>query len=250
VADGLASTQPVPRAGVSRGRLIAAGVVIVAVVAGALAALLLLVGQKKPWSDWKPRASSDPNAVVHEITHHVAPRYHLANGVALAGSLGASRLLLGNEQITAIVRDPGTTGQTLVAQPTPTDTVEITFCGSGPICSLPANSLRAQAAARAEALEIALYALKYVPALNTVVVTMPPNQGEATDHALVVTRGDAASALKRPLADSVGWKQPPAVDKIDAALATKIGTAIGAHVYRYETGTDPTGRYAMAIYSG
>jgi hypothetical protein len=248
VAEGLAQAEAPSSAGIPRTRLLMAGAAVVVLLAVVVGGALLLLGEKQPWSDWKPKASSDPNVVMHEIASHVGPRYRLANGVALAGSLDTSRLLLGNEQITAIVLDPGMADQQLVAQPTPTDTVQFTFCGSGPICALPRRGAAVETVARSEALELALYAFKYVPAVNTVVVTLPPRAGEATSQALVVTRTDAQRSLSHPLKDSLGWVDPPRADRIDAALATKAAAITAPHVFRYEEGQDAGGRYAMAIY--
>jgi hypothetical protein len=249
MADGVAHPEPGAAPRLLSKQLLAAFGAVLLLLGAVVAAVLLLVGKKPLWSDWQPKSSNDPNVVVSQITHHVAPRYRLQNGVTLAGSVLAGRPLLGNDQITAIVLDPGTGSQRLVAQPTPTDTIQYTFCGSGPVCSLPKSTSGVRAAAENEALELVLYTFKYVPVINTVIVLLPPPLGTPTDHALVVTRADARSALDHPLEDTLGWASPPAADRVSSALVAKIRRNATPHIFRYENGRDPTGRVVMAIYS-
>src|SRR5436305_13295771 len=76
--------------------------------------------------------------------------------------------------------------------------------------ALPRYTPSVRAAAENESFELALATLKFVPAVNTVVVVLPAPQGAPADHVMVVRRDDATTALTPPLKDALGWKTTPA----------------------------------------
>ena len=62
---------------------------------------------------------------------------------------------------------------------------------------------------RREALEMALYTFKYVPAVNAVIAYLPPPQGQPPSKLLYLERSNLADELHAPLAKTLPVDPPP-----------------------------------------
>ena len=62
---------------------------------------------------------------------------------------------------------------------------------------------------RREALEIALYTFKFVPAIKSIVAFMPPPAGPAAVDAALPAEGDLTKQLDQPLRKTLPLEKPP-----------------------------------------
>ncbi len=99
---------------------------------------------------------------------------------------------------------------------------------------------------RREALELALYTLKYVHGTNAVLVYLPPPANpQASDTSVLVAREDVAQSLRRPLGKTLAPQQlvlgeaPPDVGQVDKLTLP--------HLYTYDYQTLPGDGTAILV---
>ncbi|HEU5363247.1 MAG TPA: hypothetical protein VFU56_07870 [Gaiellaceae bacterium] len=196
---------------------------VLAMVAAAGIATLVVVltrpgGVRAPaWSRFEPTGS--PVAQVRQIATRVSAEYRASTGrklvTVLPGPLQATRFLQTDSgpvsvevPITALAVQPDvSTGKheegdftTFSAD----STVAYQMCGFGSTqqnCGIAAGqpSVRRGRLLRREALELALYTLKYVPGTDAVLTYLPPPASQASPTSVLVARKDVAKDLDRPL---------------------------------------------------
>ena len=204
-------------------------VLIMLAVGGVGALVLVLVHPRAkpapPWSKFKPTGS--PIAMQRQIATQVASEYKQSTTsklvTVLPGGLEATRFLQsGTGQtsvqvpITAIAVEPDvSTGKheaTDVTFFTPDSTVAYEMCGfvstqqNCGIASIPGASPRGLL--HREALELALYTLKYVPNTKAVIVYLPPPANpQAAATAVLITRQNVKASLDHPLTRTLTPRQ-------------------------------------------
>lgn len=218
-----------------------------AAVGAGLGAFIVLVqrpGPKPPtpWSAWKP-VSASTGETAQAIASHVSGRYRLPNGRQLA------RVLLGPSQAAGSIE-----GVALADRPNavtlydPTRTIVYTLCGPQQNCGLQVAETRASTdALRREALELALYTLKYADAAD-VAIFFPPLEGDTKSTSVLnFPRDDFGRQLKRPL--KVTLPHPAAVSqgKIDARESGTIDALTSGHRYRFGVQTATGGRRVLIL---
>jgi hypothetical protein len=101
------------------------------------------------------------------------------------------------------------------------------LCGLGTGCAISsgqATQIRGRLVRR-EALEVALYTFKYVPAIKSIVAFMPPPAGSTQNKLLYLQRENFAKELSQPLAKTLPLVKPPlptAPDNQEAATIDKL----------------------------
>jgi hypothetical protein len=189
-------------------------VLVASVAAFVYFALRPSIAPSAAWSSWRPSAGRTA-AVAKQIADHVAPTYHLANGaqlVAVVPSTPAVTAGTENVSINAVAVHSARTGNTDVTELAPGNTEMFTLCGLGQRCSIATGkpSLRRGELVRREALETALYTFKYLPAINSVIVFMPPRKDLPNQRTvLFFQREGLSSRLKMPLDQTLPLAKPP-----------------------------------------
>jgi hypothetical protein len=181
---------------------------VLAVLLGAsigLAVVLAGRGSDAPvaWSDWKPTADGfTPKA--KEIADHVGRQYRLPSGRQIvAVNAGQLAVTAENVPVSTIFVRTGPNEDVVVNRENASNSVMFVLCGLGQRCSIDEGeaSTARHRLLRREALELSLYAFKYLK-VDTVVTFMPPRPDatQETPPAVVYFRsGDLRQALGQPL---------------------------------------------------
>lgn len=189
---------------------------------GAVGALVLVLVRPEaasgpPWSRFKPTGS--PGEIERQIATQVSSEYKASTAQRLVnvfpGPLSTTRFLqTGSGQtsvqvpITLIAVQPETaTGKHEATDYTffdPSSAVAYEMCGFGDTqqnCGVAALAgTNPDALLHREALELALYTLKYVPGTNAVITYLPPPADpQATATAVLLSRRDLKANLRLPL---------------------------------------------------
>ena len=228
-AEDAAPDDPAPppqpaRSWFLTGALLAVGVVAV----GVLGALLLGVREdpRPPagpsWSAWQPAQDGAEGAA--QIARHVGPRYRGPDGRQLVRVQGGA-LEVSGLPLTVAVRAPGSPGGAVT--PYGGKAVLYRLCGPGPGCATPPGrpSIERHLLLRREALELALYSLRYLGDVEAVVVFMPPRKGDQPSQALFFRRDRARDEIRKPL-DATLVDRTPTVARVtrspDALLVEQL----------------------------
>jgi hypothetical protein len=237
--------------------------VLIALGLASLAFAALTVGHNRthrssaPWSAWAPSDSGTVGA--GEIAAHIAPLYR----ASAASQLDVVTLVnIANPNVTAI---SPSSGLELAVQTSPTalallngGTIAYNICGIGtPTCALPGTPSAARLLLlRREALELALYTLRYISGIQNVVALLPPGRTQVSNAlsptrptrtsmtksiglAVLFDRQELAPLLARPVSQTLA-EFPPFVTQlplwlrtVDAGIVDQV-TAHGMFVQRIE----------------
>ena len=108
-----------------------------------------------------------------------------------------------------------------------------TLCGLGMHCSIASGqpSLTRGRLVHREGLEAALYTFKYVPAIESVIVFMPPAKGATSTTVLYYQKENLSGVLSHPLGKTLPLAIPPRSDREDATEAPTIDALTLPHLY-------------------
>ena len=164
-----------------------------------------------PWSSWKPTAS-DPRVQVQQIALHVGAQYHRTRGTKLVDVRNVAPI------------DPSTTLAAVAVAKTshpakdsdfalfdPSETAIYTLCGDPKLdCAIREGkpSEARGALVEREAFELALYTLRYVDGVKSVLAFFPPPKGKKLEHALFFNADDVQQELRQPLDRTLRGKPP------------------------------------------
>jgi hypothetical protein len=221
----------------TRSRFLIAYLLLGAAVGAALGAFIVLVQRPAPppapqWSSWRPDGSGSVSSQQREIADHVGSGYRLGDGNPLVNAQ------IDNRNLRSIVVPK-------VAQPQgPSDfatydrssTAIYLLCGYGAHCRVtPGKQTKARGTVlRREALELALYTLKYLHPIDNVLVFFPPLAGEKSVSAtLFFHRGDLKGSLGHPLRKTLPQVVPPAPGQIRPAEQRTVDDLTKATYYHY-----------------
>jgi hypothetical protein len=244
------TTSPVPDpVGKPAGRytmrfgLIYAGLGIVLI--GAVAGLIVLMTSSSRhgvsasgWSTWKP-ANGTTAKMTKEIADHVAGEYHLnKKGTQLVAVVsGPPQVTNGTRKVTisniAVRQTPKTTKGIQVVPSGSTWTDQL--CGLTPSCAIASGEpteIRGRLVRR-EALEVALYTFKFVPAIKSIVAFMPPPAGSTASTLLYLQKENLAKQLSEPLRKTLPLEKPPLPTSPDTQEASTIDKLTLPAVYKY-----------------
>jgi hypothetical protein len=221
-----------------RSRFIIAYLLLGAAVGGGLGAFIVLLqrpGPKppSPWSVWKP-ATASVGGTAQAIASHIGGYYRLPDGHQLARIvLDTPNQAAGNVEAIALAH-----GSNSVTLYDPNQTVLYTLCGSAKNCTLTEGpSISRRDVLRREALELALYTLKYAKVAD-VAVFFPPVKGDKTStNVLFFPREDFARQLSRPLKVTLPHALPPTRGRIDPRELQTIDELTGGHRFHFAVQT-------------
>jgi hypothetical protein len=222
----------------TRSRFFVMYLLLGAAVGAALGAFIVLLqrpGPKPPppWSSWRPAASS-VSSQMREIAEHVGSGYRLADGNPMVAVRAPNRI--DNRDLRSIVvskvvqpRGPGD-----FSRYDRSSTAIYLLCGFGQHCTLaPATTARGTVLRR-EALELALYTLKYLHPIDNVLVFFPPAEREKTVSAtLFFHRDELTKSLDHPLRRTLPQAVPPPPGQIKAAEKKTVDDLTKETYYTY-----------------
>jgi hypothetical protein len=224
---------------------------VLALLAGAgIGAAVLLLDRPTSsaaveWSKWQPTGSEA--SYPRQIADYVSGRYRLPSGNPLVGILaGPPEVQDVAVRAVAIQNDPEGASDDISIVPTE-NSVMFVLCGLGPRCSIREGepSEERHQLLRREALELALYALKYSKA-SSVIALLPPRPDAAPDTgtgtqaqenpstALFFERKDFKRELDVPLRRTLLSAEPPQVAEISSLEGPTIDRLTTPHLFSYE----------------
>jgi hypothetical protein len=225
----------------TRGRFLAAYLVLGAAVGTGIGVFIVLLQRPgpeppPPWSSWKPPAAGTVTRT-QQIASHVGSAYLLPSGRPL------TRIVIGApNQAQNTVRAIGVQ-KTLQAKSLDdfelydqNRSVMYVLCGAGKSCKINEGtaSVARGTVLRREALELALYTLKYTDPIDNVVVFVPPGPKETKlSSALFFRRRDLSPQLDKPLKTTLPHSRPPLPGRIDPVEKATVDTLTAEHLYQY-----------------
>jgi hypothetical protein len=161
------------------------------------------------WSAWKPTAQGLDGA--HQIASRIGPTYKSQDGTQLAAVQEALPIYQG-EQVAAVgVRRLAPSGQVapyIGVFPT-NKTLIYAFCGLEANCSVQDSTTASQQRTlRREALELSLYAFKYLKNVDQV-VSLVESVKQGGMNAVFLRKQDLKPELDHPLRDTLPLARPP-----------------------------------------
>ncbi|HEY3922128.1 MAG TPA: hypothetical protein VGL76_08445 [Gaiellaceae bacterium] len=228
------------------------------IMAGAITGLILLVilpgyHHSAVWSSWKPDTSNVSKAIT-EITAHVAPTYRLGEDkgqlVALIATKPQVTSGTQNIAINAVAVRKAPQSNTGIQVYLDTSNMEqVTLCGLGAHCSIATGTPTQERGrlVRREALEVALYAFKFVPGLNSIATFLPPAPGQTTTNILYLRKTDLQDQLSRPLSTTLPLSTPPLPSAADSTEKTTIDKLTLPHLFTYELTALQAGGAALVL---
>ncbi len=203
---------------------------------GAFAVLLKRPGPKPPppWSSWQPNSASRPSQVL-EIADHIGQSYQQATGNQLAAvRVGSPR----SSNVRAIGIPTKSPPKTLADFKLYDKNRSVIFilCGDGKRCSIGDGKPTPTrgTALRREALELALYTLKYEDPVDNVLVFFPPDSAKAKlSLTLFFHRSDLKTPLDHPLRRTLPQAQPPESGQLSAKEKRNVDDLTASNIFRY-----------------
>jgi hypothetical protein len=174
------------------------------------------------WSPWKPDAQGLTGA--REIGLRIASGYKSANGTQLVAVQEHSPQIQGLKLEAIGVRRLNSAGQIdpYIGLFRADKTLIYAFCGLQSNCSIEGSeTAQSQRALRREALELSLYAFKYLNGVDQVVSLLQPVKDSGTS-AVFLRKSDLKAELASPLRDTLPLASPPVVTANDPKEAAAI----------------------------
>jgi hypothetical protein len=200
----LATSRSAPRRETSphahKFRIATAALVGIAIVAVAVAIAAgtnkSATAQSAQWSEWSPPDGGSLGA--REIADHIAPLYRISSVDQLAVVTVVNLSDPNNPLKVAVRSDPTSSSVSVLSG----STIAYNLCGIGASnCAIGVGQPSADRLLllRREALELAMYTLKYIPGTQNVVAILPP--GHTTTTSTLTSRPPTAnsSATTKPL---------------------------------------------------
>jgi hypothetical protein len=191
---------------------------------GGFVLLLARPNHSKPvvWSAWKPSTQGLQGA--HEIALRVAPKYKAANGAELVAVQEHGPQVQGLRLEAIGVRRLNQGGQIdpYIGLFHADKTLIYAFCGLQTNCAIQGDSTaEQQRMLRREALELSLYAFRYLHGVDQVVSLVDSTKDGGTS-AVFLRKSELEPELKHPLRDTLPLAAPPAVDGTDSKESAVI----------------------------
>jgi len=235
-----------------------------AVVAGAaIGSFVVLLAEPDPappaaWSKLDPTGS--PGERLFTIINAVPPRYRGGDGrqlvTASVSSLQTSTILDG-QNVTLPVQRIELEQRGKVHVLDASGSLQFTLCGRGEGCAIDTGKPSEQryVLLQRAALELALYAFKYVDGVETVTVFLPPSRVTSTDPAtqgtvqqtaVFLQRKNVLPELQRPLAETLGTPVP-ALDNLPQAEIAELRRVTVPNTFRYAYRQAQDGSVVLAL---
>ncbi|UTI62326.1 hypothetical protein NBH00_13240 [Paraconexibacter antarcticus] len=208
-----------------------AGALLALAVAGIGVSVLILAGNghdSKPaptgvaWSAWRPHGTGEQQ--VAQIATRVGREYRGSDRKQLVAVTGGP-LEAAGLPLTVALREPASQGGNIDLESG--TAVLYRLCGLGARCSIATGrpSVKRHLLLRREALELALYTLRYI-AVDQVVVFMPPPPGKTANEALFFKRSQLRKQLEQVPLDASLTPQTPTVSSVAKSPDARLVQAI------------------------
>jgi hypothetical protein len=219
---------------------------------GVIATYGFSVKSSGPWSAWKP--SGSPSAQTAAIAQQIGGKYKLPTGHQLL-DIYPKRLTVpvttssgqANIPIAAVaIRAKGQPDKISILSDS--DSRLYQFCGTGSACAIgegKASIARGQLVRR-EALEVALYTLKYVPGISHVIAFMPPPPGSQPSTLVYLDKSDLHSLLSKPLSATLAGK-PPLPTTITPKEGDAVDQVMMPHLYKFTLQQTQLGQAVLVL---
>jgi hypothetical protein len=190
------------------------------------------------WSTWHPQPGTNAK-MASEIADHVSHEYHLnKKGTQLVAVVASPpevtaqthKILISNIALQSAAK----TNKGIQVVSSGSTWID-NLCGLTPSCSIPSGkptTLRGRLVRR-EALEVALYTFKFVPAINAVVAFMPPPANSNANTVLYLQRANLTKQLSEPLSKTLPLAQPPLPTTPDPKEAATIDKLTLPAIYKF-----------------
>jgi hypothetical protein len=257
VAEALKTARPAEARGPTRripfgNRFAAAYALLIVAFGGGLIALAVLAStnskSEPAWSGWKPTKTGF--AAAGQIATHVAAEYRTSGEGQQVVTAQAYPPVDNQAPLAGIaVRNTTDTGlSTGSFTPRNADrTLVFVLCGVlASRCMLPAQARANDVVLRREAVELTLYALKYLKGVEAVVTFLPPPDSK-TNWAIYLRRDDLRDALRQPLAKTLPLATTPPIDAQDPGEGTLIERLTRPHWFTTNLQRGPTGRSILVL---
>jgi hypothetical protein len=194
------------------------------------------------WSSFKPTADSE-ELRTREIATFVGDRYQTRDGQQIARVLGGPPAFRDAPVTSFVVRD-GSAQEAIGAD----KALMFLLCATGPDCVLPAatSSTADVRLFRREALELALYTMRYND-VDPVVVLLPPDPQGNPGNAILFRRDDLQRQLDRPLLQTLPAEKPPTalgMGELEVAAVDYL-TLTNRYAYEFQSTSDGTARMVL-----
>ena len=194
------------------------------------------------WSFFKPTADSEALRT-RQIARFVGTRYQTSDGQQLARVIGGPPAVQDAPVSQFVIRD-GSSEQTIGAD----KAIMYILCAAGTDCALPATAASSadERLVRREALELALYTMRYND-VDPVVALLPPDAQGQPGGAVLLRREQLEAQLDRPLTQTLPTgKAPSALGITDLEAATiDYLTLSNKFVYEFQQASDGTARMML-----
>ena len=191
------------------------------------------------WSNWKPDSGTTAQMAT-QIADHVAHQYKLnkAGAPLLAVLAGPPQVTAGTHKIAVSNIAVKKAAQSAAG-------IEVVPSGSPGRSSSAASAARAARSrpgkpsetrgrlVRREALEVALYTFKFVPAIKSIVAFMPPPAGQPPSTLLYLQKDEPGEGAVQPLRKTLPLEKPPLPTSPDTEEAATIDRLTLPAVYSY-----------------
>jgi len=247
-----------------RSRFAAAYLTLAVAAGGAIGSFVVLMANPDPalppaWSAFKPEGS--PSARVNQIVNKIPPSYRRGDGTQLvSASVSAPQgpVLSQDGQsvipvdVQVIAFEEGGDIHTVDAS----NAVQYTLCGHGQSCTIDTGkaSIDRYVLVQRQALELALYTLKYVEDVGSVTVLLPPSfdQSDSSQglqrQALFLRREDVEQELGVPLAATLAAQTPRIGDTVAGDLDAIRRISV-PHIYFFNVTQRSDGAFMLVLRS-
>jgi hypothetical protein len=194
------------------------------------------------WSFFKPSADSEALRI-RQIARFVGGRYQTNDGQQIARVLGGPPAVQDAPVTNFMIRDAGKQESIGAGK-----AIMYILCGSGSDCALPleASSTAHDRLIRREALELALYTMRYND-VDPVAVLLPPDPQGNPGDAVLFRRDELKSLLDKPLSQSLPTGKTPnalGMDDVEAATVDYL-TLTKSFDYDFLSASDGTARMVL-----
>jgi len=187
--------------------------------------LLARPNHSKPlvWSTWKPKSQGLTGA--HEIAQRIGPLYKAPNGTQLVAVQEHGPSVQGLHLEAVGVRRLGQSGQVdpYIGLFRTDRTLIYAFCGLQANCSIDSSATVKEQVLRREALELSLYAFKYLKNVDQVVSLVQTVKDGGTS-AVFLRKDDLRAELEHPLHETLPQQAP----RLASPIAKREGKVVDA----------------------
>ena len=237
---------------------------LAAVVGAAVGSFVVMLLRDPPaasatWSQWQPEGQE--GSYPTQIADYVEKRYRGENGRPLVGVIASRPAVQAGDSAVpvshVVIQNDLVGGEDDVKVVATDDGIMYQLCGLGDNCSIRDGEPSAERhrLLRRQALELALYSLKYIDSLDSVIALLPPAppdpsaEGDTPSTALFFEKSDLRSALENPLVTT--FRSPTETlgteIELDPVERLTIDRLTSPRLFRYQFTQAPAGGAIMVL---